>query len=141
MIKKSYSKSTTAKGIEVGAVLAEGWYEGIQILVRKGSCSFCAYIGIPEDHPLAGKNYDDEPVCGLQCHGGLTFSREGGGDWPAGYWWYGWDYGHLGDKIHYPSGIELPNREPEHDWTLGEVVEQAQEVAGRFLELEHEPKL
>ena len=74
----------------------DGEYRG---LVLRGPGSVNAYIGIRSDHPLYGMDYDDIPI---DCHGGLTFAREGNGDiWPSGYWWYGWDYSHAGDAVFY----------------------------------------
>jgi len=99
------------------------WNEdGIERLILniRGS-HFTQYLGIPTDHPLAGYGYDEIPV---RCHGGLTFSEEGkGGHYPAGFYWYGWDYAHAGDCIYFGIDKESVISEYGIDWTLEEVIE------------------
>jgi hypothetical protein len=101
--------------------------EGVQRLILnvRGS-HFTQYLGIPEDHPLAGFYYDEVP---LRCHGGLTFSSEGDGkNYPSGIYWYGWDYAH-GDDFITPEANDfittsgLFNLSGEKDWTLNEIIE------------------
>jgi hypothetical protein len=91
-------------------------------LVSTGPCgNFVAYVGVPADNSLAGRDYDDMP---LDVHGGLTFAAEGGRRiWPAGWYWYGWDYAHAGDVI---PGIRSFD---EHDkaWTVEEVEAEARQ--------------
>jgi hypothetical protein len=90
--------------------------EGVQRLILnvRGS-HFTQYLGIPEDHPLAGFHYDEVP---LRCHGGLTFSSEGDGEnYPSGIYWYGWDYMHAGDYN------EFSKSDKGKDWTLREIIE------------------
>jgi hypothetical protein len=91
--------------------------EGVQRLILnvRGS-HFTQYLGIPVDHPLAGFSDYELP---LRCHGGLTFSEEGDGEYyPKGFYWYGWDYMHEGDYFILGSFIEEGK-----DWTLREVIE------------------
>jgi len=46
---------------------------------------------------------------GFRCHYGETFSDIGDGKIrPAGYWWYGWDYGHLHDVSFFDIDPENP---------------------------------
>ena len=52
----------------------------------------CGYVGIPNNHPLWGKNYNDVDV---QVHGGLTFSEADDDDKLT--WWFGFDCAHAGD--------------------------------------------
>ena len=110
--------------------VVKDWYEnGVRRLIMniRGS-HFTQYVGIPENHPLAGFSYENLPI---DCHGGLTFSSKGKKEtkFPEGFWWYGWDYSHLGDYIAPPKGLEkefkeiekkYPNKTPNKDWTLGE---------------------
>lgn len=51
------------------------WYEdGIRCQIVRGPCALCAYLGVPLDHPIANKNYEDIP---LSVHYGLTFGSAG----------------------------------------------------------------
>ena len=89
-------------------------------LVAQGPSSLVAYVGVPEDHPLAGRHYDDMP---LDCHGGLTFADKGGHSiWPKGWYWYGWDYAHAGDFLSF-----LPNSS-DRQWTVEDVEAEARQV-------------
>lgn len=75
-------------------------------LVIRGPFSFCAYAGVPVDHALA-----ELEELELDCHHGITFRGMGDGELrPAGYFWYGWDYGHCTDVLVMPPGLtrELP---------------------------------
>jgi hypothetical protein len=99
-------------------------------LVSTGPCgNFVAYVGVPADNSLAGRDYDDMP---LDVHGGLTFAAEGGRRiWPAGWYWYGWDYAHAGDVI---PGIRSFD---EHDkaWTVEEVEAEARQAMDQLRDL------
>lgn len=55
----------------------------------------CGYVGIPKNHPLYGRNYDDDAV-DIQVHGGLTYA-DSDEDWGGGLWWFGFDCSHGGD--------------------------------------------
>jgi len=118
---------------EVGRIVFDKFEEGLRFIVMRGPAAWCAYIGIPEDHPLAGFSYDDLPS--VDAHGGLTYAGKSTetDKWrTAGYYWYGWDYAHLGDMSVYDHRKEMqeiaakyPGLEPEHDWTIDEVVKDA----------------
>lgn len=102
---------------------------------------FCAYIGIPKDHPFAGKIYDDIP---LNVHGGLTYGNFGNADRDKDYYWYGWDYAHYGDAIRYAEkGKEIPELEAinmykitgEKEWTVKEVRQELLAAIPEFKKL------
>ena len=66
-------------------------------LILQGPLSLCAYIGVPNDHWLA--NIDD---INFVCHRAITYQGEGDGELrPLGFYWYGWDYGHSGDRLTF----------------------------------------
>jgi len=91
------------KEMKTGTVLEMGEIDGVQYVIMRASASLVAYLGVPLDHPLAGKSYDN---IGLACHGGLTFGGKGDGKYrPAGVYWYGWDYAHFKDAIFYDNWI------------------------------------
>jgi len=90
-----------AATMPISTVFVDRHEDGYRFLVMRGPASVVAYLGVPESHPLAGRAYDDLP---LDCHGGLTFAGLGGGKrdaFPAGWYWYGWDYAHSGDRSFY----------------------------------------
>jgi hypothetical protein len=115
-----------------GQILEDFEQGPVRVMVMRGPSSLCAYVGIPENHPLAGKDYRDLDI---RCHGGLTFGCAGGqvenDVYPAGYWWYGWDYAHYGDAVVYDTFHNWD----EHEWTVEEVKYEAIDVAKQFISL------
>ena len=110
-----------------GTILLDRFDEGLRFLIIRGPFNLCAYVGVPETHPLANHNYDNLPV---ECHGGLTFAELGGqkGEiWPKGFFWYGWDYGHCDDysvRLYHddPAFADLAAmREKHKKWTVADV--------------------
>ena len=93
------------KYAKVGTILHQQLLPGDSIfLVLRGPGALCAYLGLPSDHPLAGKDYE-EVDDKLDVHGGLTFSGEASkiindpSFWQ--YYLFGWDYAHAGDYSFY----------------------------------------
>lgn len=103
--------------------------DGIRLVVTRGPCSWNGYLGVPSDHPLAGHLYDDLP---LDCHGGLTFADEGNGKtFPKGWFWYGFDYAHLGDDNHT---VEDVIKEVERvAWDFRKLARLAEKIANRVV--------
>jgi len=118
-----------------GTILHDEFDEGIRFIVMRGPCSLCAYVGVPIDHPLAGFNYEDLQV---RAHGGLTFAGGGKGDGkyrPKDFYWYGWDYGHSGDKaFYYDDYPELLNPD-DREWLIEDVIADSWETISDFKEL------
>ena len=113
-----------------GHIFIDRFDEGLRFIIMRGPFNLCAYVGIPEAHPLANHDYNDLPV---DCHGGLTFGAHGrqkGETWPSGYYWYGWDYGHCDDysimEYHSDSDQLLRKfREAHKKWTVRDVEEDS----------------
>jgi hypothetical protein len=80
----------------------------------------CAYVGVPLGTPLAGTHYED---LNLDVPGGLTFAAEGDDDHhPAGWYWFGWDYGHGWDMLlPYIPGLGMTFRRPSSEELLADV--------------------
>lgn len=111
-----------------GHVFADRFEDGVRFLIMRGGGSLTAYLGIPSEHPLAGFQYNDLP---LECHGGLTFSEAGSGkERPAGFWWYGWDYAHFGDRSFYD--LKYPWEADAKEWTVEEVEADAKQTIEGF---------
>lgn len=111
----------------------EDWFdEGVRCLIMRGPSALCAYLGVPIDHPLAGRGYDSIP---LDCHGGLTFSRAGEGSYPKGFWWFGWDYGHCDDRSFYDLDRKTNFNRGGHEWTVDEVKREIESVLYNFKRL------
>jgi hypothetical protein len=121
---------------ESGTVYEDGYENGVRFLIMRGPGSLCAYMGVPNDHPMAGFGYDDLP--GMEVHGGLTYSSEGkaGTSWPEGWFWYGWDYSHSGDKSFYDLREDLFRRgNDDRAWTVADVRKQIWSATYDFAKL------
>ena len=76
---------------------------GLPCLVVRGPLgALCGYVGVPPEHPLYMRDYDD---CDVRAHGGLTYSdhcqgkichKPGPGE-ERDIWWLGFDCGHYRD--------------------------------------------
>lgn len=125
---KSFSEIAADKS---GTIYQDGYENGIRYLIVRGPVSLCAYVGVPLSHPLAGKSYDDIP---LSVHGGLTYAGAGEGTYrPAGYFWYGWDYSHAGDKSFYD--LEYQPRSQSTEWTIEQVKSEIWDATYDFAKL------
>lgn len=121
------SEPVDLSSVAAGTILVDDYAYDVRYLVVRGPMALCAYVGVPVDHPLAFVDYSSLP---LQCHGGLTFSGEGSTSLPSGWYWFGWDYGHPGDKpfydLYFIGSMDL------HEWRVDEVNAEAGTVAWRF---------
>ena len=109
------------KTMKEGKILHDEFRDGMRFIIMKGPASLCAYIGLPIQHPLSGYDYDIIP---LDCHGGLTYSGKGDGYRPEGFWWYGWDYAHSGDRCFYDDKYGDKLKE-DKKWTVEKVIDDA----------------
>ena len=64
-----------------------------------GSQKNNGYVGVPEGHPLYGKDYVEISLAlPIDVHGGLTYAASHAPlQEPDGYWWFGFDL------LHYDS--------------------------------------
>jgi hypothetical protein len=107
--------------------------EGVRVLIIRGPASVNCYLGVPMSHPLAGFDYDSLPV---ECHGGLTFSKEGDDSpYPKGFWWYGYDYGHCDDLSFCDLRYSVDRKNNAHPWTPEEVKKDAWSAIYSFRKL------
>lgn len=90
-------------------ILATGIYKGYLYWAISMGTHPCCYIEIPKCNKFYNCDYVDIP---LECHGGLTYSRNTltnvETNRKSKRWFIGWDYGHYGDYLGYDEiyGIE-----------------------------------
>ena len=106
----------------------------------------CGYVGLPEGHKYYGEDYDEIP---LDCHGGLTFSRESD-TYPVKsekpLWWIGFDCAHYNDgkdkellkalgitKEEHPLYYDDMFGGREHVWTKEEVILEVKKMIDQLL--------
>lgn len=115
--------------LESGTILEDAYHGGVRYLIMRGPGALCAYVGVPSGHALSGEDYDN---IDLECHGGLTFSGAGSGEYhPEGFYWFGWDYAHCGDKTFY----DLQDDPDDTPWTLSMVRDEVRSVMCDFIRL------
>lgn len=75
---------------------------GLRLLIVRGPYSFCAYLGVKADPSAVGLAEVE-----FRCHHGVTFQQWGreGSRWDAGWYWWGWDYGHFSDVVDRFSSL------------------------------------
>lgn len=118
------------------------------LIVRGPSGALCGYVGVDEQHPWHGLDYNDSGVW-VQVHGGLTYSEfcaentEHGichktepGD-PDPVWWLGFDCAHLGDLTpgYHPLVGCLPDFPGDTYKDVSYVKEQCQKLAQQLIEI------
>lgn len=89
----------------------------------------CGYVDVPEGHPLHGLGYDSPAVCGLDVHGGVTFSQMEDGAWRIGF-----DCGHQGDLILAMLRSPIPLISGRF-WSLEGVVEETERLADQVADM------
>ena len=68
----------------------------------------CGYVGLPKGHKYYGlEEFMSEPLCDIECHWGLTYSRNylvGQDDKDT--WWIGFDCAHCTDLNDYETALK-----------------------------------
>lgn len=150
MIKEmNYDVSAEKKELLAKFTMHPNYYD-YEVVILKIRTHMCAYVHIPNEHPLAklftekDDNYIEEDLSAyISCHGGVTysssyFSYEDGDS--EGYW-FGWDYAHAGDysPVIVPGFPDWADARPyEHIWTIEEVIAECGYVVRQLEELEEE---
>ena len=114
----------SAKRLNPPEMLADGEYNGFHFYVLSFGTHPCAYIDVTETD-LNGKDYTDIDI---NCHFGLTYSREYLNTVDKKGWFIGWDYAHYCDfagyELEMPIGIRMNGKR----WTTAEIVEECKQV-------------
>lgn len=130
--------------LEVGTVVYDKVRNGFRLLIMRGPQSWCSYIGVNQDSPLAGIGYSDVELQDFECHGGLTYA---GWDILSSQiprmltdrYYLGWDYGHGGDwtkSNYFQTFNDLSSRAKK--WTFGEVKAEIEEAFIQMQQVEWE---
>ena len=104
----------------------ERWkYKGYEVIIGKTKFCLVAYIQLPENHPLIGKDYDSvNTMLEKLPHGGFTYSDSYLSlDRSGSTWFLGWDYGHYYDATF--TDIDVSGKRV---WRIEEISEEAREI-------------
>jgi hypothetical protein len=107
-------------------VLDTGHYRGYDYMIISYGTHPCAYVAIPENHPLYEQALDDIPDFGAHC--GLSFCdhfhRFGN------RFCIGWDYAHFGDY----NGYSEAQFTRERKWTTVAILAEVKSVIDQMNE-------
>lgn len=119
----------SAQRIEPPLKLADGEYNGFTYYVLNLGTHPCAYIDVTDTN-LNGVDYDNIDV---ECHFGLTYSREYLVTVDKKGWFIGWDYAHYCDFAGYE--LEMPDhiRTNGKRWTTAEIVNECKTVIDQLV--------
>ena len=113
-------------------VLEQNTYQGYEYVVVSYGGHPCAYVRIPENHPLYNDVVNDgHDYLNISCHGGLTF--DGTPICVTDGYWIGWDYAHYGDYIGY---ADTTFNVESKKWSTEEMIDECIDVIGQLMEYE-----
>lgn len=71
------------------------------LIHRTDLLHLCGYVGVRKDHVCYGSGWNHALLDELQVHGGITYSRQGGGlpNSNDQLWYFGFDCAHFGDYV------------------------------------------
>ncbi len=82
-------------------------YKGYTCVVTFNKMGFrCGYVGVKEDHPWYGVDYESEGPNEISCHYGLTYSGKGEQFTDDDLWYFGFDCGHYMDATEIDKAKE-----------------------------------
>ncbi len=110
-------------------VLADGKYKGFHFYVLNLGIHPCAYVDVT-DTDLNGKDYGNIDI---ECHCGLTYSREYLCTVDKKGWFIGWDYAHGCDFSGYDIGMPICRRMNRKKWTTAEIVNECKQVIDQLV--------
>ncbi len=112
-------------------LLYQETYKGYNYYIMNLGTHPTAYIEIPKENELYGKNHNDiYDICDIDVHGGLTYSASDLIGAKDNSWFIGWDYAHAGDYMGYYSDMKewdlnsINLLADDKKWTTEEIIEE-----------------
>jgi len=125
------------KDVRPWKIVESGVIDDYYYLILQFDAHPCAYVGIPEDHVLYNKDYEDlynEDV-DIDVHGGFTYSRDHVCNITFNRWWLGWDYGHYDDYMTYYEEYSRLKHGDQKRWTVEEIRTEVKNVIEQLKEV------
>lgn len=108
---KAYAMENYYKGDGVSRLVESGEYRGYTWEIRTMGSHPCAYVIMPDGHPLKGMPWEGaDRYIGKDVHGGLTYGSQSK---------FGWDYAHC-DDYYACSNYKIEGRV----WIREDIIEQ-----------------
>ena len=114
-------------------LLCEDKYKGYNYYILNLGTHPTAYVEIPKNNKLYGKEYED---INIMVHGGFTYSRNELMGIQSENWFIGWDYAHGGDFLGYDILFNFGYKSNNKKWTTKEMIEECQNVINQIVDLE-----
>lgn len=97
-----------------------------------------AYIEIPKGNKLYRKSYDEiyKIGCGIDVHGGLTYSDNELMGVKSENWFIGWAYAHVYDYCGYEESMPEIIRTYGKKWTTEEIIEECKYAIDQIIDFE-----
>lgn len=111
--------------------IAKGNYKGFDYYVLSLGTHPCAYVDVT-DTKLEHIHYSDIDI---ECHGGLTYSREYLDTVDKKGWFIGWDYAHYCDFAGYELTMPTSLSTGGKRWSTQEIVNECEGVIDQFVGL------
>ena len=128
-----------------GTIYRDEKEDGFRFIILRGPGSLCAYIGVKKNSSYHKAllfdeventidnipDYDTKVERSLDVHGGVTFKGEGDNKFlPKGYYFFGWDYAHAGDKFMFQE-FSI-NHSNDTEWTVKMVEDDSKDGVSGF---------
>ena len=125
---------------EAFCVLDEGSFLGYDYVIISYGTHPCAYVRIPENHPLYEVDYMDyTSEYDVDCHGGITYTNDGlYRNRPfveKDGWWIGWDYNHIDNYNATLASYDGFNWQ-DKKWTTEEILQEVAHVCKQLRDME-----
>ena len=114
----------SATRINPPEMLADGEYKGFHFYVLNLGTHPCAYVDVT-DSDLNGTHYTD---INIECHCGLTYSRDYLHTVDKKGWFIGWDYAYYCDFLGYELEMPIYIRTNGKKWTTYEIINECKQV-------------
>lgn len=116
-------------------ILHKDNYKGYNFYILNLGTHPTAYVEIPKESNLFGKDYND---IDLDVHGGLTYAN----DYLYIYiltkldnsWFIGWDYAHWKDYSGYYENTNIDTTDMKK-WTTEEIIKDCESVIEQIIEI------
>ena len=124
----------SAQRLNPPEMLADGEYKGLHFYVLNLGTHPCAYVDVT-DTDLNGKDYESIDI---ECHCGLTYSREYLHTVDKKGWFIGWDYAHADDfSGDYALTLGYLFSHTKR-WTTEEIVSECRYVIDQLVDMQKE---
>ena len=109
-------------------ILDTGYCYGLVYYILNLGMHPTAYIQIPSNHRLYGKDYDEiYNEVDIDVHGGITYTNDHlyiSDNQKIDGWFIGWDYAHYGDYAGYEEKFPENLRTNGKKWTTKEILNE-----------------